>query len=126
MAGYAKQRNASFALCSRAGTSFQEGVARVFYIAPAFLPNEAEVGRRAVATAVAAGVERIVFSSVIRPVISGLSNHIGRRLLRKRSFMPESNTRFSDVAVAATFRAAAFAACVEETFADFPFVFRAS
>jgi uncharacterized protein YbjT (DUF2867 family) len=55
-----------------------EGAARVFYIAPAFLPGEAEVWRRFVATAVAAGVERIVFSSVIHPVIAELANHIAK------------------------------------------------
>jgi uncharacterized protein YbjT (DUF2867 family) len=55
-----------------------EGAARVFYIAPAFLPDEAAVGQRVVAAAVAAGVERIVFSSVIHPVIAGLSNHIAK------------------------------------------------
>lgn len=52
-----------------------EGVRSVFYIAPAFMPDEAKVGRSMVAAAVAAGVRRIVFSSVIDPVISTLVNH---------------------------------------------------
>lgn len=52
-----------------------EGVTSVFYIAPAFLPHEAEVGQVMVAAAIAAGVRRVVFSSVIHPVLSGLSNH---------------------------------------------------
>jgi uncharacterized protein YbjT (DUF2867 family) len=55
-----------------------EGVERVFYIAPAFMPHEAEVGRRFVEVAVAAGIKRIVFSSVVHPVIAGLVNHIAK------------------------------------------------
>ena len=47
-----------------------DGVDSVFYIAPAFLPNEAEVGRHVVASAIRAGVRRFVFSSVIHPVSS--------------------------------------------------------
>lgn len=54
------------------------GVDRVFYIAPAFLPHEADVGRRVVEACVAAGVKRFVFSSVIHPVLSGLSNHAAK------------------------------------------------
>ena len=49
-----------------------EGVTSVFYIAPAFLPNEAEVGKAMVAAAIEAGVKRFVFSSVIHPVLSAL------------------------------------------------------
>lgn len=52
-----------------------EGVSSVFYIAPAFLPDEADVGKAMVAAAIDAGVRRFVFSSVIHPVLSGLSNH---------------------------------------------------
>ncbi len=52
-----------------------KGVTSVFYIAPAFLPHEAEVGKAMVAAAIAAGVKRFVFSSVIHPVLSGLPNH---------------------------------------------------
>lgn len=55
-----------------------EGVDRIFYIAPAFMPDEADVGRRFVTTAVGAGVRRIVFSSVIHPVIASLANHAGK------------------------------------------------
>ena len=54
------------------------GVERVFYIAPAVLPDEAEVGRAVVDACVAAGVRRFVFSSVIHPVISALSNHAAK------------------------------------------------
>ena len=52
-----------------------EGVGRVFYIAPAFLPNEAEVGAAVVEAAKDAGVERFVFSSVIHPVLGEFANH---------------------------------------------------
>lgn len=55
-----------------------EGVDSVFYIAPAFLPSEADVGRIMVAAAKQAGVRRFVFSSVIHPVISALVNHIDK------------------------------------------------
>lgn len=52
-----------------------KGIERVFYIAPAFIPREADIGRNFVTAAVRAGVRRIVFSSVFHPVIAGLSNH---------------------------------------------------
>jgi uncharacterized protein YbjT (DUF2867 family) len=54
------------------------GVESVFYVAPAFLPNEAQVGVDFVAAAVKAGVRRFVFSSVIHPVLSALSNHAAK------------------------------------------------
>jgi uncharacterized protein YbjT (DUF2867 family) len=55
-----------------------EGVNQVFYIAPAFLPNEAEVGIRVVEAAKGAGVKRFVFSSVIHPVLAELANHAAK------------------------------------------------
>lgn len=55
-----------------------EGVDAVFYIAPAFLPDEANVGKGMVQAAQVAGVRRFVFSSVIDPVISALENHIAK------------------------------------------------
>ena len=55
-----------------------EGVTSVFYLAPAFLPREADLGKAMVASAIAAGVRRIVFSSVIHPVLSGLSNYASK------------------------------------------------
>jgi uncharacterized protein YbjT (DUF2867 family) len=54
------------------------GVDAVFYVAPAFLPDEAQTGKRVVATAQKAGVRRFVFSSVIHPVLSGLVNHTAK------------------------------------------------
>jgi len=51
------------------------GVDAVFYIAPAFLPNEAEIGKSMVEAAKKAGVRRFVLSSVIDPILSGLGNH---------------------------------------------------
>ena len=52
-----------------------KGVSSVFYLAPAFLPREAEVGQSFVAAAREAGVRRFVFSSVIHPVLTELFNH---------------------------------------------------
>ncbi len=54
------------------------GVEAVFYIAPAFLPNEAQVGQGMVEAAVEAGVRRFVFSSVIHPVLTRLSHHAAK------------------------------------------------
>jgi uncharacterized protein YbjT (DUF2867 family) len=54
-----------------------DGVDAVFYIAPAFLPNEADVGQAVIAAATQAGVRRLVFSSVIHPVLS-LVNHAAK------------------------------------------------
>ena len=55
-----------------------EGVSQVFYVAPAFLPHEAEVGQEMVAACIDAGVRRFVFSSVIHPVIGALANHAAK------------------------------------------------
>jgi uncharacterized protein YbjT (DUF2867 family) len=55
-----------------------EGVDGIFYIAPAFQTDEAQLGLNMVAAAVAAGVRRFVFSSVIHPVLSTLSNHAAK------------------------------------------------
>lgn len=52
-----------------------KGVGSIFYIAPAFLPNEADVGKGVVDAAKQAGVRRFVFSSVIHPILSTLENH---------------------------------------------------
>ena len=54
------------------------GIERVFYIAPAFLSDEAEVGLAMVEAAKAAGVRRFVFSSVIHPVLTELPNHAAK------------------------------------------------
>lgn len=55
-----------------------DGVDGVFYIAPAFLPNEANVGMAMVEAAQRAGVRRFVFSSVIHPILSALENHAAK------------------------------------------------
>ena len=51
------------------------GVDSVFYLAPAFQPDEVDLGLNMVAAAKAAGVSRIVFSSAIHPTLSALTNH---------------------------------------------------
>ena len=54
------------------------GVDSVFYIAPAFQPDEVDLGLTMVEAAKAAGVSRIVFSSVIHPTLSALQNHAAK------------------------------------------------
>ena len=54
------------------------GMDFVFYIAPAFMPNEAEIGKGVVEAARQAGVRRFIFSAVIHPVLSRLSNHAAK------------------------------------------------
>ncbi len=54
------------------------GVSDVFYVAPVFLADQASIGQRLVAQAVEAGVKRLVFSSVIHPVLSSLPNHAAK------------------------------------------------
>jgi uncharacterized protein YbjT (DUF2867 family) len=51
------------------------GMDAVFYIAPAFIENEVGIGKGVVDAAKRAGVRRIVFSSVIDPILSALENH---------------------------------------------------
>ena len=54
------------------------GAEALFYLAPAFQPDEAAVGKAAVAAAIEAGVRRIVFSSVIHPTLGALANHAAK------------------------------------------------
>ena len=54
------------------------GARGLFYLAPAFQPDEAELGEAVVAAAIEAGVRRIVFSSVIKPTIGALANHAAK------------------------------------------------
>lgn len=51
------------------------GVDAVFYVAPAFLPDESVAGENFVKSSSRAGVRRFVFSSVIHPVLTELDNH---------------------------------------------------
>lgn len=54
------------------------GMEGVFHLNPAFAPNEAELGVAMVEAAKAAGVRKFVFSGVIHPSISALSNHAAK------------------------------------------------
>jgi uncharacterized protein YbjT (DUF2867 family) len=54
------------------------GVDGVFHIGPAFLPDEAQLGLNMVEAAKRAGVRRFVFSSVIQPTCTRLSNHASK------------------------------------------------
>lgn len=71
-----------------------KGVDSVFYIAPAFILNEAEIGKSMVEAAKQAGVRRFVFSSVIHPVISTLRNHIDKAPVKRRSSNPTWSMSF--------------------------------
>jgi len=55
-----------------------QGMDAAFYIAPAVLENEAQVGTQFIALAKQAGVRRVVFSSVIHPILSELENHAAK------------------------------------------------
>ncbi|MBV8584812.1 MAG: NmrA family NAD(P)-binding protein [Verrucomicrobia bacterium] len=59
------------------------GVDAVFYVAPAFLMGEAELGVRFVEIAKQSGVRRFVFSSVIHPILNALSNHQAKQPLEE-------------------------------------------
>jgi uncharacterized protein YbjT (DUF2867 family) len=59
----------------RAAANGMEGV---FHLNPAFAPNEADLGLAMVEAAKASGVRKFVFSSVIHPSISALSNHAAK------------------------------------------------
>jgi uncharacterized protein YbjT (DUF2867 family) len=55
-----------------------EGVEGVFHINPAFAPNEADLGVSMVHAAQEAGARKFVFSGVIHPSISRMSNHAAK------------------------------------------------
>ena len=55
-----------------------EDVTSVFYIAPVFTPDEVQLGLNMVEAARSSGVRRIVFSSVIHPILSRLGNHAAK------------------------------------------------
>jgi uncharacterized protein YbjT (DUF2867 family) len=55
------------------------GADAVFYIGPAFAPRESDMGVTMVDAAKAAGVSKFVFSSVMHPSISKLTNHAAKR-----------------------------------------------
>jgi uncharacterized protein YbjT (DUF2867 family) len=55
-----------------------KGVDGVFHIGPAFLADEAQLGLNMVEVAKRAGARRFVFSSVIQPTSSRLSNHASK------------------------------------------------
>jgi len=55
-----------------------KGMDGVFHLNPAFAPNEAELGLAMVHAAMASGVGKFVFSGVIHPSISRMSNHASK------------------------------------------------
>ncbi len=65
----------------------------MFHLNPAFAPNEAELGVAMVDAAVAAGVKKFTFSSVIHPSISKMRNHSAKRPVEEALF--ESGLTFT-------------------------------
>ncbi len=61
-----------------------DGVDAAFYVAPAFVDHEADLGVGFVDAAVGCGVRRIVFSSVVHPVLSSLVNHAAKAPVEER------------------------------------------
>ena len=57
-----------------------KGVDGVFHLGPAFVPNEAQLGLSMVQAARDAGVRKFVFSGVIHPSITALTNHADAKL----------------------------------------------
>ena len=51
------------------------GVAAVYHICPNVHPDEAGIGRRVVSAALAAGVERFVYHSVLHPQVEAMPHH---------------------------------------------------
>ncbi len=70
-----------------------DGVDGVFHINPAFVQNEADLGVAMVEAAIASGVRKFVFSSVIHPSISKLSNHAAKRPVEEALY--ESGMEFT-------------------------------
>ena len=52
-----------------------EGASAVYYICPNLRPNETQLGRLAIDTAVAAGVDRFVYHSVLHPQVEKMPHH---------------------------------------------------
>ena len=57
-----------------------QGVDGVFHLGPAFVPDEAQMGLSMVRAARDAGVRKFVFSGVIHPSITALTNHAAAKL----------------------------------------------
>lgn len=56
-----------------------EGVDRVYHVGPTFHPREREMGINMVRQAREAGVRHFVFSSVLHPILTGLTQHVHKR-----------------------------------------------
>jgi uncharacterized protein YbjT (DUF2867 family) len=69
------------------------GVDGVFHINPAYAPDEADLGVAMVEAARAVGVRKFVFSGVIHPSISKMSNHAAKRPVEEAIY--ESGMEFT-------------------------------
>ena len=90
-----------------------KGVEAVFYVAPAFIPNEAQIGESMVAAAKQAGVRRFVFSSVIHPILSVLPNHAAKAPVEEAVLASDMEFTFLEPAVFFQNYAAAWPAVVK-------------
>ena len=70
-----------------------DGVDGVFHINPVFMPDEADMGVAMVEAAKDAGVRKFVFSGVIHPSISKMSNHAAKRPVEEAMY--ESGMEFT-------------------------------
>ncbi len=62
------------------------GVASIYHICPNVHPDEIGIGRRVVSAALAAGVERIVYHSVLHPQIEAMPHHWGKMRVEELLF----------------------------------------
>ncbi len=69
------------------------GVDGVFHINPVFAPDEADLGVAMVEAAKAASVNKFVFSGVIHPSISKMTNHVSKRPVEEAMY--ESGMTFT-------------------------------
>jgi uncharacterized protein YbjT (DUF2867 family) len=71
-------------LDERSVTAAVDGVSAVYHLAPNVHPDEETIGRHVVDAAVAAGVERLVFHSVLHPQVSARPHHWAKLRVEER------------------------------------------
>jgi uncharacterized protein YbjT (DUF2867 family) len=76
-------------------TAAMKDCSSVFFVAPPFIEDEDEVGRRIVETAQDAGIDHLVYSSVMHPQISRMDHHAKK--LRVEEAVIESGLAFNIV-----------------------------
>ena len=66
-----------------------EGVSLVYHICPNMSPYELEIGRHLISAAVPAGVDRIVYHSVLHPQIEAMPHHWAKLRVEEALFESE-------------------------------------